>query len=255
MNITYGPFTAKVRSDSELSDVASGTRYVADSALPTHSMDVGRAPPMAETAGPLETSAILLEPGTVSLSSHAWTVVVSRRHADVVLHPEFEFSPLGVDGLFNSVGICWTILAGGLLLHASAVRTSRGALLFCGESGVGKSTTARLLAGDSVLADDHCLLFPTTDGWRAQSAPTWRKGSAKPHRVFFIEQAESTVLLPLDRSSALRLLLKNTVLWHSDRALYDLVLSNAVQALEAAEYLRLHVSLDQLDERRLVGAP
>jgi len=49
---------------------------------------------------------------------------------------------------------------GQVILHGSAVETARGAVIFAGRSGIGKSTTAAALSrrGYRVLADDVCAL-------------------------------------------------------------------------------------------------
>lgn len=49
---------------------------------------------------------------------------------------------------------------GEVVLHASAVRVGDGAVLFCGESGAGKSTIAAALnkIGHAMVADDFCVL-------------------------------------------------------------------------------------------------
>lgn len=51
-------------------------------------------------------------------------------------------------------------------LHASAVEVDGGAVLFCGESGAGKSTMAAALQkrGYSVLSDDLCAIEMTPEG-------------------------------------------------------------------------------------------
>jgi len=56
---------------------------------------------------------------------------------------------------------------GILALHASAVRTQRGAVLFLGESGAGKSTLAATLIGCglTLIADDVCAVVPDQSGW------------------------------------------------------------------------------------------
>lgn len=55
---------------------------------------------------------------------------------------------------------------GALALHASAIRTEAGAVLFAGHSGSGKSTllTAFLQRGYGMLADDVCAVVPGDSG-------------------------------------------------------------------------------------------
>jgi energy-coupling factor transporter ATP-binding protein EcfA2 len=61
---------------------------------------------------------------------------------------------------------------GILAVHASAVGSDEGALLFLGPSGAGKSTMVRLLAEETeVLAEDKVYLIPGADGaWRVADA-------------------------------------------------------------------------------------
>ncbi|MEP5151668.1 AAA family ATPase [Planktotalea sp.] len=51
-------------------------------------------------------------------------------------------------------------LSGSVVLHASAIATEHGAVLFCGPSGAGKSTLAASFVqrGYSMLSDDICAL-------------------------------------------------------------------------------------------------
>jgi hypothetical protein len=63
------------------------------------------------------------------------------------------------------LGTCFAILLhqrGNIVLHASAVTAAGRAMLFCGNSGAGKSTMAALLCrrGYSLLNDDVCNLIP-----------------------------------------------------------------------------------------------
>lgn len=56
-------------------------------------------------------------------------------------------------------------LRSGLVLHASAVRTPRGAVAFLGKSGAGKSTIAASLASQGLpLLTDDCILLEEQDG-------------------------------------------------------------------------------------------
>ncbi|KAF0242271.1 MAG: HPr [Planctomycetota bacterium] len=107
--------------------------------------------------------------------------------------------------------------SGRTVLHASAVETDRGALVFVGESGSGKSTLAasfcaagaRLLSDDGVLIDTEMRVvpaYPVHRLWpaalpvlgsasvldskekqrRAPSASAWRTSSVPLFRVFVL---------------------------------------------------------------------
>ncbi len=67
------------------------------------------------------------------------------------------------------LGTCFAIVLhqrGRVVLHASAVAVGDKAMLFCGQSGAGKSTMAALLGrrGFPLLNDDVCNLRPAEDG-------------------------------------------------------------------------------------------
>lgn len=80
---------------------------------------------------------------------------------------EVTFEPeAGVPAADCAVYLQGTMLAmllnqrGGILLHASAVAAGGKAVLFCGDSGEGKSTLAAALSlrGHAVLGDDVCVV-------------------------------------------------------------------------------------------------
>ena len=61
---------------------------------------------------------------------------------------------------------------GGVVLHASAIELAapgggRGALLFVGPSGAGKTTTANHCGGALAFAKDRVAAYPTPSGWHA----------------------------------------------------------------------------------------
>lgn len=84
-------------------------------------------------------------------------------------------------------GLLPELLSGELLLGhgALAVREGRG-VLFCGPSGIGKSTAVSRLPEDwEVLGDDCFLLSESGGSWFVQPAPTWSIWiSGKPFRRF-----------------------------------------------------------------------
>ncbi|MDR3697527.1 serine kinase [Mucilaginibacter sp.] len=61
-------------------------------------------------------------------------------------------------------------------MHASAIEHGDGVILFCGSSGVGKSTTATMLQkmGYRVFSDDICVLkYPKLAGDRMEAFPSY----------------------------------------------------------------------------------
>jgi hypothetical protein len=96
---------------------------------------------------------------------------------------------------------------GGLVVHACGVAADGRALLFCGRSGAGKTTTARLFRRyhpeSQVLSDDRVVLRRRGAGWQVFGTP-WHgsgrfasPGSSRLAAVVFLEQARSTRLVPL----------------------------------------------------------
>lgn len=79
------------------------------------------------------------------------------------------------------LGIASGILRGSRLLpvHGALLASARGALLLCGESGVGKSTTVRRWQdiGGIAPADDLLLLEYGGNGVFAYPLPTWSRGA------------------------------------------------------------------------------
>ncbi len=97
--------------------------------------------------------------------------------------------------------------AGGLVVHACGMVVEGRALLFCGRSGAGKTTTARLFRRHfpraQVLSDDRIVLRRRGSGWLAFGTPWHGSGqfasptSARLAAVVFLEQGEATRVRPL----------------------------------------------------------
>jgi hypothetical protein len=97
--------------------------------------------------------------------------------------------------------------AGGLVVHACGIAPSGRAVLFCGRSGAGKTTIARLFRRHQptaiVLSDDRIVLRRHASGWRAYGTPWHGSGrfaspAASPlAAIVFLEQARATRVRPL----------------------------------------------------------
>lgn len=97
--------------------------------------------------------------------------------------------------------------ARGLVVHACGIASGGRAVLFCGRSGAGKTTTARLFRRHHpealVLSDDRIVLRRHGSGWRAFGTPWHGSGrfaspASRPlAAVVFLEQGRATRLRPL----------------------------------------------------------
>jgi hypothetical protein len=101
---------------------------------------------------------------------------------------------------------------GAVEVHACAIVWNGRALLFCGRSGAGKSTTARLwrrhARGARILSDDRVVLRPGRAGVQAHGTP-WHgdSGLASPASaplgaLFFLRRGRATRLENLSEADA-----------------------------------------------------
>jgi hypothetical protein len=102
--------------------------------------------------------------------------------------------------------------AGELVVHACGLVASGAAVLFCGPSGAGKTTTARLWSrharGTRVLSDDRVVLTRDGKGHQAHGTPWHGEGrfasptSAPLRALFFIRHGRSTRILRMAPAAA-----------------------------------------------------
>jgi hypothetical protein len=139
---------------------------------------------------------------------------------------------------------------GGVFVHASAVALAGGAVLFCGVSGAGKTTLARLFhrAGRRVLSDARVALRPRGRTVRAFGTP-WHgsgrfasPGSARLRAVFFLRQSSRSEALPLLASPARLFALAFPPLW--DEAGVAAVLGACGRVVQAVPSFELRFRKD-----------
>jgi len=101
-----------------------------------------------------------------------------------------------------------------LILHACAVSTKLGALLFCGVSGIGKSTQGQLWINEeeaSPINGDRPIVYQKEEmGWVACGSPyagssRWYSNSEAPIRaIVLLEQSHENRVRPLRPAEAFR---------------------------------------------------
>jgi hypothetical protein len=97
---------------------------------------------------------------------------------------------------------------GIVAVHASAVSSDEGALVFLGPSGAGKSTVCRLLAEETeVLAEDKVYMIPGADGaWRvADASERWFRGPLSEEEAEALEGAPLSAVFQLHQARTTRL--------------------------------------------------
>lgn len=108
-----------------------------------------------------------------------------RDAKEIVFQPEGDLPPEELTAfLTGSVMGLLQHLRGRVVLHASAMLVDGKAVLFCGQSGTGKSTMAAALGrrGYTLLSDDLCALRYSGDG-PAMVYPDGRKHKLWEHAI------------------------------------------------------------------------
>jgi hypothetical protein len=118
----------------------------------------------AEQAQPSEPGQLLLERGAGEIRVTYTDIgrTIFRGPRDVIFEAKPDATPEAVCQVLLSLTLPIAAALNGLTpIHASAVSTPEGAIVFLGKSGAGKSTTALALAhhtGWPMLADDVCAI-------------------------------------------------------------------------------------------------
>jgi hypothetical protein len=171
--------------------------------------------------------------------SGVWRAVVSDAEArsfEVITNPEASFLTPGAalpDPLaFPSaelIMLSHIARREAAILHSCAVRDHENlgaGYLFCGRSGAGKSTTARLWQGHGAVLNDDRVMVRRDQGsafrvhgtpWHGDLAVT-NPGSAPLQAVFFLEHAPAHQIIPLSAAQAEREIMTSAWLPLWDRA-------------------------------------
>lgn len=141
------------------------------------------------------------------------------------------------------------LLAGGLLVHASAVDLDGRGLLFAAPSGGGKSTMAKmaLRAGYPVLSDDMVAVERFGGGYEVVSLPftgDLSRSEISGSRVALgalvsLEKGTSETVVPISRAEASALLARTAPYVNRDARLTELLLQRAGEITASIATVRL----------------
>jgi hypothetical protein len=149
-----------------------------------------------------------------SLTSRDWDLWIDGVEKEI---DPFEY-PL--DGL---ILYYLTVIHGDILIHASGVNNAGHGYLFCGVSGKGKSTMAKLWenSGSKVIHDDRLILRNTGNGYMMFNTPVYNNDEPREsqlNKIFIIEHGIANRLVPVKGATAVSLVMANCIQhnWGSD---------------------------------------
>jgi hypothetical protein len=177
---------------------------------------------------------------------------LASRRAELTLHSS---SPTVQVEYF--LRILYALLAeahGGLMLHCAGVLTPKGAHLFVGHSGSGKSTAASFSRHRGViLNDDLIVLMPDGRRWIAHGTPFWncettdrngQIGSGAVIGIYKLVKDRDVFLESMPPAVAVAELFSNCPIVNGDPARTPELLARCRQIVRATPMQRLHLRKD-----------
>jgi hypothetical protein len=185
---------------------------------------------------------------SVSRFDFAGMVDVAAHHARITLIDANEYS---LDSFLRILYSLALVERRGVILHAASLVRDNGVHVFCGRSGSGKSTIARLSVDATLLSDELSIVRLTTARPWAFGTPFWgefargeQDDAASVAGVYFLHQGTCHRLDPVRPKDALQQLLPNVLFFARDAQLTARVLEIAAGLVEAVPCFDLTFRLD-----------
>ena len=184
----------------------------------------------------------------VSRGDLAGTVDLAERRGMVRLTTANEYA---VDSFLRILYSLALVEAGGLIVHAASLVRRNRAFLFCGRSGAGKTTVARLSRDATLLTDELSIVRLTEGGVHCHGTPFWgelaRAGedrAAPLQGIYFLHHGPHHVVERLRPRLALERLLPNVLFFAREPRLTGRVFELATTLVDAVPCADLTFSLD-----------
>lgn len=201
-----------------------------------------------ERAAPLYDPALSFDHGTIRFTTPTYTGTIDAQAGRAELTISSAYPLEDIEYFVRVIYALLAFRSGGLLLHgAGIVRAGRG-YLFCGYSGSGKTTVARLSPDDQVLNDDLVVALPDGDRWLLYATPFWNPTQVRPSGIkcaplialLRLVQNTTVLLEPMGAGQALAEIIANVPVLPADPALSAALLLRGQQLLHATPAYRLH---------------
>ncbi|NOZ73416.1 MAG: hypothetical protein GXP38_16190 [Chloroflexi bacterium] len=168
-----------------------------------------------------------------------------RQSAHLLAHP--SATPADLCYFQRVVAALALFMMGSLMVHAAAVLSERGTLLFVGNSGAGKSTIARHAGRRHVLHDDIVALQPQKVGVLVSPLPDERHQSLPVYPLsglLLLAHSSRPFLQPIPPAIALAELVANSPVINAAPQYLPALFSFWCSLLAVTPFYRLHFCPD-----------
>jgi hypothetical protein len=158
-----------------------------------------------------------------------------------------DLNPYGLNTILRIVHTLYLAREHGFLLHAASAVRNKRAFVFSGVSGAGKTTISRCAAEDAVLLTDEISYIRRGGGqylawgtpFAGEMGTPGANISAPVAKLFFLEKGPENRIDDMDRSEALRRLLRNILFFSNDEEAVCALFDSACAFLERVPAQRL----------------
>lgn len=168
-----------------------------------------------------------------------------RRYACILVAP--VGTPLCLDSIFRIITAFVAVQKGGFLLHSAAIATPQGAYMFCGISGSGKSTIAKVSKADyDLLTDEMALIEKTADGYRVWGTPFWGELQLSVNRcaplraVFSLSKSKTNSIEEIPKAQAVTEFMKTILFFAQNLELGNVLMDKSFEFLAAVPFRQLN---------------
>lgn len=174
--------------------------------------------------------------------------VVNKR-AELLMAP--VAAPLSIDTIIRIATSFAAIHNGGFLVHSSCINRDGDAFMFCGVSGSGKSTMAKLSQERyRIFTDEMTLIEKQSDGYAAWGTPFWGEMQRSVHEcaplkgIFHLAKAEENSIEELPRAERIKELMRVIMCFGQEKILAERLLEQAIAFTAVVPFNRLHFKPD-----------
>lgn len=201
-----------------------------------------------ERAAPLYDPALSFHDGSIRFTTPSYTGTIDAQTGRAHLTISSAYALEDIEYFVRVIYALLAFRAGGLLLHGAGIARDGRGYLFCGYSGSGKTTVARLSPDDLVLNDDLVVALPDGDRWLLYATPFWNPTQVRPGRItcapltalLRLVQNTTVFLEPMGAGQALAEIIANAPVLPADPTLSAALLLRGQQILRAVPAYRLH---------------